>query len=254
MKDTIINKLPELSIVIPCYNEEAVLKISITPLLELLKESHIEHEIILVNNGSKDKTADIIDSFTTGGYPVRRVDVPVNIGYGWGIICGLKVVRGKYTGYMSADGQVRPEDVLRIFRVMQNSSIGTVLTAVRINRADGWQRVLVSKFYNLLLHLLFGNIGKDANGTPRFFYKENLDLLKPVSKCSFIDPEILIKAKYLKYKIVQIPVTFYDRQGGSSSVRVISKSLEFLKDMFAFRFGTEYKLWRSAVKNGSQTK
>ena len=233
----------ELSIVIPCYNEEEVLPISIPPLLDLFRELNIRQEVILVNNGSWDSTPQVIDSFISQGYPVQRVDVKVNQGYGWGIICGLKEARGRCIGHMCCDGQVQAEDVLRIYRAIQGTERGTVVKARRINRADGWLRRSVSSVYTLLFSLLFGLITPDINGVPKIFHREDLRLLKPTSKDSFIDPELMIKAKALKFSIIEVPVTFHRRQGGASTVRVLSKSFEFLKDMIQFRFGEGIRDW-----------
>lgn len=232
----------------PCYNEEKVLHLSIPPILNVLKELNISHEVILVNNGSCDSTPAIIDSFSAEGFPVRRIDVSVNVGYGWGVICGLNNAKGKYIGYMSSDGQVKPDDVSRLFKLIKDREKGVLVTAIRIDRADGWQRVLVSRIYNLLLTIFYGRVGHDANGTPRFLHHDDLAAIKPVNRGSFVDPEILIKSKKLNIKLIEVPIVFYKRQGGSSSVRVLSKSIEFLKDMIEFRFSREYKEWLTKAR------
>ncbi len=238
----------ELSLVIPCYNEEAVLPVSIPPLLNLCQKSNLKYEIILVNNGSWDATPRVIDSFIAQGYPVKRVDVPVNQGYGWGIICGLKVVRGKYIGYMGADGQIQAEDVMRTWQKMREASGETVVKGKRINRADGPLRRSVSWVFNTLFVLLYGPITRDVNGTPKFFYREHLPILNLTSKGSFLDAELLIKAHALRFDIIEVPVTFYPRQGGASTVRVMSKSWEFFKDMIQFRYRNGIKIWLNEIK------
>lgn len=233
----------ELAIVIPCYNEEQALPFSIPPLLDLCRELKLRYEVILVNNGSRDSTPQVIDSFISQGYPVQRVDVPVNKGYGWGIICGLKKARGNYIGYMAADGQVQAGDVLRIYQAVQGTQRGVMAKAQRINRADGWLRRLVSRVFNLLFWILFGAITKDVNGTPKFFHKEDLQVLKPTGAGCFIEAELMIKANILGFNIVEVPVTFQQRRGGISTVRVIPVSLEFLKNMMQFRWGRGIKDW-----------
>ena len=85
---------PQLSIVIPCYNEEQDLPLSMPPLFAALRRLGLRHEIVLVNNGSKDRTPELIDGFAATE-PVRRVDVPVNQGYGLGVITGLRAARGE---------------------------------------------------------------------------------------------------------------------------------------------------------------
>ena len=92
----------------PCYNEEASLSDSIPPLAGILDRQGISCEIVLVNNGSTDGTAAVIDGFIEKGLPVERVDVHPNEGYGAGILAGLNAARGRYLGFMCADGQVAP--------------------------------------------------------------------------------------------------------------------------------------------------
>jgi glycosyltransferase involved in cell wall biosynthesis len=233
----------ELSIVMPCYNEEGVLPLSIPPLLDLCRELNLRYEMILVNNGSWDSTPQVIDSFISSGYPVRRVDVAVNQGYGWGVICGLKEATGRYIAYMSSDGQIHSEDVIRTYRAIQGTDRGVMAKAQRINRADGWLRKFISKVYNLLLLTMFRGITTDINGAPKIFHKEDLQVLKPTSKDWFIDSELMLKAQVLGLDVIEVPVTFYKRESGASAVRLLSTSLEFLRNMVRFRWGTDIKGW-----------
>lgn len=247
----ISNEDVELSMVIPCYNEEEVLPVSMPPLLDRLQELNLKHEIILVNNGSWDTTPKVIDSFTAQGYPVKRVDVSVNQGYGWGIICGLKQAKGKYIGYMCCDGQISPDDVVHTFQAIQNTSRGTMSKVKRITRDDGWVRRSFSKIFNILFLLLFGAITPDVNGVPKIFHHEDLQVLEPFSKDGAIDPELMVKAKALGLNIVEVPVAFYKRQGGSSAVRVLPFGFGFLKSMLQFRFGRRLKDWRAEEQPSS---
>lgn len=233
----------ELSIVIPCYNEEEAMPVSIPPLLHRCQELNLRHEVILVNNGSWDSTPEIIDSFISQGYPVQRVDVAVNHGPGWGVICGLGKAKGKYVAYMCADGQIKPEDVVRIFRAIQGTERGVMAKARRVYRLDGWRRRFLSWVFNLFFLIIFGGITPDVNGMPKIFHREDLQRLKPTEKWVFQDAEFMIKAKALGFKIIEVPVTSYQRQGGKSAVRMIHVSLTFLKDIIRYRCGKNIKNW-----------
>ncbi len=248
----ISNEDVELSIVIPCYNEEEVLPVSMPLLLGRLQELNLKHEIILVNNGSWDTTPKVIDSFTAEGYPVKRVDVSVNQGYGWGIICGLKQAKGKYIGYMCCDGQISPDDVVHTFQAIQNTPRGTMSKVKRINRGDGLVRDFSSKSFNLLFRVMFGAITPDVNGVPKFFHREDLQLLNPTSKDSFIDPELMVKAKARGFSLIEVPVPFYQRLGGTSKIRVLSISFEFLRHMIQFRWGKGLRDWHAEEQLGPE--
>ena len=85
----------ELSIVMLCYNEEKVLPTGILPLLKLLNANGINYEVILVDNGSRDSTSKVIDSFIKERYPIKKVKIEVNHGYARGVICGLEHAKGE---------------------------------------------------------------------------------------------------------------------------------------------------------------
>lgn len=233
----------ELSIVIPCYNEGDVLPVSMPPLLEQLSQASSSCEVILVDNGSTDSTAAAIDSLVAQGYSVRRVDIPVNQGYGWGVICGLKAARGRYVGYMCADGQIAAGDVVRVFRAIQGTEARTLAKVRRIDRGDGWLRRSVSSCFNSAFRLMYGAITTDVNGTPKFFLQGDLQLLDPLSKDNFIDAEVMIKAKAAGFHILEIPATFLRRGGGISKIGVLGTSLEFMRHLITFRRDREFMAW-----------
>ena len=221
----------ELSIIMPCYNEEATLPISIPPLLELLDKEKVSYEVILVNNGSYDSTPTVIDSFTT----VRRVDVLNNEGYGKGVIAGVKAAKGECVAYMGADGQITPRDFMSVWEIAKKIERHTIVKGLRIVRTEGFSRSFPSWVFNILFAQVFGQISYDVNGTPKCLHREDFISLNIESKNSFIDPELLIKAKLCNYRVIEVPLTFYPRSNGTSTVKVFSKSIEFIKEMIRWR-------------------
>jgi glycosyltransferase involved in cell wall biosynthesis len=240
---------PDVSLVIPCYNEEKALPITIPPLVRVFRDANVHLELILVANGSKDRTPEIIDEFIAQGFPVVKVTVPVNRGFGFGILSGFREFTGKYVGYLCADGQVRPEDVLMIYRTAAKAQPGTVAKVRRRFRKDSWIRKINSIIYNGLMLLLFPGISTlDVNGNPRVMTAETLRLLDPSSEDWFIDPEIMLKARYLKLPIIEINVPGQLRQAGRSNVKV-STDFEFLKNIWKWKTGKACSAWFKAVKN-----
>jgi len=233
----------DLSLVMPCYNEEDVLPLSIPPLLHLCEKLALRYEVILVNNGSWDSTPQVIDSFISQGYPVRRVDVSVNQGYGWGILCGMKQARGEYIAYLCCDGQIVAEDVVLTYQAIQGTERGVIAKVRRVNRADGLWRSFMSGLFNMMFFIMYGAITPDVNGVPKIFHRDDLQHLRPISKDAFIDPELMVKAKVLGLKIIEVPTVFYKRPGGSSKVGMLLNSPEFLKNMMRYRFERRFKDW-----------
>lgn len=102
-----------LSIVVPCYNEEE----NIPPVLERFRRAigPRDAEVLLVDNGSTDGSAGLLEKLLPD-YPfARTVRVPVNQGYGYGILRGLKDAKGDFIGWTHADLQTDPADVMKAY-------------------------------------------------------------------------------------------------------------------------------------------
>ncbi len=222
--------LPDLSVVVPCFNEEDSLPLSIPPLVDLLAAQGFLFELVLVNNGSADGTGDVIDRFVREGMPVVRVDVAVNRGYGFGILRGLEAARGRLLGYMCADGQVSPADVARVMRAALLSGGDALVKARRVSRGDGLIRWIQSRVFNLLCLLLFRTLTTDVNGTPKVIGRDTYERMNLQSRDWFIDAETVFKAKTLGLSFIEVPVDFKPRQAGRSWVNV-GTTLEFARNM-----------------------
>src|SRR5215831_2468505 len=92
--------LPELSLVMPCYNEERCLEYTVPPLASVFETAGIRLEIVLVDNGSRDRTSEVIDRLIESGLPIVKGHVPVNKGQGLGLITGFHLCSGRYIGYL----------------------------------------------------------------------------------------------------------------------------------------------------------
>jgi len=221
--------------VMPCYNEQDTLPRTVPALLDALEQSGIDFELVLVDNGSADRTSEIIDGFAES-HPVRKAVVEENQGYGFGILTGLAEARGEFVGYMCPDGQIQPEDAVAVLRQMDELGTGHLVKVRRTARGDGWLRSIVSRIYNLLFLVLFGSITADANGTPKIMHRSDLERVGPRSKDWFIDAEIMIEARRKQLRVVEVPVPFLARERGKSNVRAAT-AWEFLRNMVRHRLG-----------------
>ncbi len=231
-----VQERPEVSIVLPCYNEEKCLRNTARAILQAFANHRIRLELVMVDNGSRDRTGEIIVELIAAGLPVVKVMVPVNQGYGHGILEGLKRCRAPFVGYLCADGQVSAEDVVRIYRLVQGTD-GRLLAKVRRRfRQDGWVRKITSICYNGLMLVVFGRLEAiDINGSPKIFSREAYRAMQLESKDWFLDAEVMIKAKRLGLTVLELNVRGLRRQGGKSNVRV-QTCLEFLKNIARHHF------------------
>ena len=229
-------KPPDLSLVIPCYNEAASVRNTAVKLIRSLRETTADFELILVNNGSADNTGDIIDELITEGLPVVLETVEVNQGYGYGVLRGLRRCRGKIVGFMCADGQIAPQDVARLFEVAAAAKTPKLFKVRRRFRMDGWKRQIVSTIYNLTARALLGNLGTmDINANPKLLPREYLERMNLQSKDWFLDAEVMLKCKQLGLEVFELNVLGQMRLEGVSQVRPAAV-WEFIVNLLKYRF------------------
>ncbi len=227
---------PIFSLVLPLYNEAESVERVVARLEGALALRGWPHEIILVVNGSRDATGAVCAELARRFPACRVVTVPVNIGYGNGVLAGLSVARGTWVGFMAGDGQIAPDDVCRVIDVLL-AGAHDVVKAVRVERCDTRLRRIVSFAYRLTIRLFFAVESLDTHGIPKFLRRENLRALQLASRDWFLDDEVMIKARALGLSLCEVPVAWRERVGGRSHVRP-GAVLEFLANLAA------WKLWR----------
>jgi glycosyltransferase involved in cell wall biosynthesis len=239
------NWAPEVSLVMPCYNEEACLRETAPTLVRAFADEAIDLELVLVDNGSRDRTGAIIDELMAAGLPVTKVAIAVNRGYGHGIVRGLEVCRAPLIGYLCADGQVAPEDVVRTYRLSAHREERVLAKVRRRFRQDSWKRKIVSIIYNGLMLGLFGWLGAiDINGSPKIFSRRAFRAMRLRSDDWFLDPELILKARRLGLRVIEIDVEGYARHSGTSHVRR-QTMIEFLKNILSYRTGRYLRDWHA---------
>lgn len=225
---------PELSLVIPLYNEEANLPAVPDAIAAALVAAGIDYELVLVDNGSRDGTAAILDEMASRDPRIRIVTISENDGFGWGVTCGLAVCQGYAVGYMGGDGQNRPEDVVSVYQLLRRRHLHLAKVR-RVTRGDGWQRRVITRLCNAIFPLLFPVRSRDINGTPKIMRGDVYRALRPRSRDWFIDAEIMIKLGARGGTCGEVDVDFLPRAGGSSNVRWTTLA-EFLINIVRFTF------------------
>src|SRR5262245_8509365 len=143
------NRHPDLSLVMPCFNEEDSVGYTVRRLLTAFESAGYELELVAVDNGSSDKTGEIIKAIAIQDSAVVYHRLEVNEGYGGGVLSGIPLCTAPWIGIVAADGQVDAEDTVQLYEAIIHSK-GQVLGKVRRRfRMDGLKRKIVSVFYNL---------------------------------------------------------------------------------------------------------
>ena len=237
------NQNPKVSLVVPCYNEEDGLQSMVYRLAEAMRIHHVPFELVLVDNGSKDGTGSEIDALITeGGYPIRKVVVTENQGYGHGVLKGLEVCTADYVGFICADEQVDAFDVARMCRTAMRSPSRRLYKVRRRFRMESFTRQIVSGIYNELTNMIFGGLrSHDLNGNPKLFPRTHYQRMNLNSKDWFLDAEVMVKAKRMDLPVFEVNVFSQMRAEGNSNVKP-STCWEFLKNLAQYRWGSKRHL------------
>lgn len=240
-----------VSLVVPCYNEEDCLRQTATELVEAFAASNIPLQLVLVDNGSRDATGAIIAELIREGQPVTSATVDVNIGYGNGILEGLKQCTAPFVGFLCADGQVSAVDTAQACAKAIAAERPILVKVRRRFRKDSWRRKLVSVLYNFGMQFVFGWLGSiDLNGNPKVLPRSVLQAMNPQSRDWFLDPEIMIKARAMGITVLENDVEGRLRQGGKSHVRYVT-CLEFARNILRYRFGSPLREWKKTLRRAA---
>lgn len=208
------------SLVIPLWNEEH----NVNALVESIFRSALFEkgmkELILVNNGSTDDTAGLIDAAAANHEWILPVHLPRNLNYGGGVYEGFRYAQERVLCYIPGDLQVSPDDVIKVFNVFKALQKDSKLFVKgnRVKRLDSKQNQFVSGVYTWLANVILGLNVADVNGLPKMFHRELIDLVPTERMKTFVfDSQLLSIARFHNWNITEVDVTFHARREGVSS-------------------------------------
>jgi glycosyltransferase involved in cell wall biosynthesis len=244
---------PDISFVMPCYNEEEIIGYTIPKMLSAFENAGHNLELIAVDNGSIDRTGEIIKEFAKANPSVVHHRIDKNEGYGNGLLSGLELCSAPWVGMIPADGQVDAEDVVRLFEAVSITGGGVVGKVRRRFRMDGILRKIVSVSYNVFVRILWPSLPSiDINGNPKILPNDVIQTMNLTSRGWFVDPEIMIKAHYMGLRVLEFNVFARMRGNGLSHVRPAA-CWEFIRNLLYFRFSRELSAWKRHHKNAART-
>src|SRR3989338_7951355 len=168
---------PYISVVIPVHNEQEVLEELYTRLTAALDKIGKPYEILLTNDGSTDKSADMLmDLHRRRPEQIRVIEFNGNFGQHMAIMAGFERVRGEIVITMDADLQNPPEEIHKLVAAIEAGH--DVVNTYRENRQDSWWRLQVSKWHNRLRALMMPKlIMKDEGCMLRAYHRYIVDLM-----------------------------------------------------------------------------
>ncbi len=218
---TATSTAPQLTLVMPALDEEEAIGATVRGLLDAFAAAAIDLELIVVDNGSRDRTGAIVAKLAADDPRLQLLRRESGHGYGGGILAGLARASGEWVGWINADGQIAPADIVRLAAMALREPRPTLVKVRRVSRADGLERVVVTLGWNLLCNLLFPSLGsRDVNGSPKLVPRDWLAVHPLRSQDWFIDPELLLAARRTGLPVVELGVAGLARGGGRSHVRL----------------------------------
>jgi glycosyltransferase involved in cell wall biosynthesis len=207
----------QVSLVALFYNEEASVETVIREGHGVLKQMGVPFEIVAVQNGSLDRTPEILARLQAEIEELRIVVVEKNQGAGYGALVGLYSAIGEDVVGVPGDGQVDLTLIPKMYEFKRQCG-ADIAYGRRTRRPDGWTRALISRSYNFLMRTVFGLRSKDVNGPPKVISRTVLDAMRLKSTDQFLECEMMLKAERMGLTMCSIDVDFQARQGGTSSI------------------------------------
>jgi glycosyltransferase involved in cell wall biosynthesis len=210
---------PTYSIVIPAFNEGARLSATLDKVLAYVHARGWDAEVIVVNDGSHDNTADIVRSFSANDPALRLLENPGNRGKGFSVRNGMLNSRGRIVLFSDADLSSPIEEAPKLFQALEagaDIAIGSRwLRAETQTQRQPLHRQIFGRIFNLLLRITLGLKFKDTQCGFKAFKQPAVEAIFPLQKIERwgFDPEILFLARKFGLKVKEVPVKWAHREG-----------------------------------------
>lgn len=226
-----MSRLASLSAFFPAYNEEANVERMCTSLKAVLPQVAEDYEIIIVNDGSKDRTSEIADRLVKEDQKVRVVHHKINQGYGAAIRSGIEACMKEYLFFTDGDNQF---DVSQLSLMVPLVSQYDGVIGYRLNRQDNWTRKLNAWAWNRLVRLMFGLKVKDIDCAFKLFHRKVFEKIQFESSGAMISTEMLVKIIKKGYQLHEIGVLHSPRLAGKQTGANLRVILRAFKELFYF--------------------
>ena len=226
---------PSISLVVPMYNEEDNIAHALGVATDALNEFARDHEVIIVDDASTDRSPEIVKRIAAADPRIRVVRHDRNRKLGASLRDGFAAATKELVLYMDADLPFDPREIGRAISAMEVTR-ADMIAAYRYDRTgEGLRRALYSYVYNGFIGVLFGWPHRDINFSFKLMRRDLLDAIELRAEGSLISAELITKAKNLGFVVQQIGLDYFPRTRGRStlsSMGVIVKILRELIDLY----------------------
>ncbi|VTR95192.1 membrane protein containing glycosyl family 2 domain protein : Membrane protein containing Glycosyl transferase, family 2 domain protein OS=Rhodopirellula sp. SWK7 GN=RRSWK_06213 PE=4 SV=1: Glycos_transf_2 [Gemmata massiliana] len=231
-----------LSLVIPAFNEAAVIARAITEAETALAAHFGSFEVLIVDDGSADTTAAEVSAALPSAPHTRLLRHESNRGYGAALRTGFEAARFELVAFTDADCQFDLTELAQLADLAANTP---VVVGYRADRKDPWRRQFLSWGYNVMARALLGTRVRDVDCALKVFHRAALAELLPESRGFFVNTEMMTRARQQNLPVTEVPVTHRPRAGGESkvSLREVPRTA---RKLFAF-------WWQEVIRGATPT-
>ena len=232
-------RVPALSLFFPAHDEADNIEPLVREALGALSALADQYEIIAVDDGSRDGTAEIADRLAGEHLSVRVVHHPTNRGYGAALRSGFGAARYDLIAFLDGDRQFRVADLVRLIGRLDGPDRPDVVVGYRLRRADSKVRLIYARLYRLALRIFFGLRVRDPDCACKLFRRQALAGVRLETGGAFLSAELLIKLQHGGHGIAEVGVPHYPRTAGSASGANPKVVLRAVRDFWRLRL----RLW-----------
>jgi glycosyltransferase involved in cell wall biosynthesis len=227
---TSISRVPGISVFLPSHNEEPNVERVVRGFLAELPQLANDYEVIVVNDGSTDKTGAIADRLASEDPHVKVVHHPKNRGYGGAVISGIRAATQPYLVLVDGDGQFDPKEVANLTAFVPEYD---VVAGKRIVRADPLMRRINGKSWTTLVRVVLGISITDIDCGFKLFKREFLDGMELRAHGAMISTELMARVAGRGAKIKEVGVHHLPRLAGEQSGANFKVIARAFKELFA---------------------
>ena len=232
-----------LSVVLPAYNEESVIARTVGQCVDVLSAIAPDYEIIIVDDGSRDRTGAIGDELAAANPRVRVIHNRPNRGYGGALMAGFRAATKTLTFFMDADGQFDIRDIAKLLQLREAGH--RVVLGYREHRRDPFVRLVNAWGWNLLVSLLFGLRVRDVDCAFKVYDTNLVHMLDVQAEGAMVNTEMLAKLARVGLPYVEVPVNHYKRLHGSATGANPRVILHAFSELFRLRHKLRH--WTATV-------
>lgn len=231
------NKLKSLSVFLPTYNEEGSIKNVVLKTKTVLQKISNNWEIIVVNDGSTDKTRSIVENICKIDNRIKIINHDKNKGYGASFKSGLYNSKYDWIAFIDSDGQFDFSEIDKFISKQRETNADLVIGYYKKRQVSKF-KIITSKVWELSVYILFGLKVHDIDCGFKFISKKVIDKIEKLEseRGAFVSSEFLIKSIRSGFRIAEVPVTHYPRLTGAGTGRNINVIIQSFVDLF--------RLWR----------